>query len=428
MAFIPTTEADRTQMLAAIGVDSIEALFASIPPGLRLDSWSLPAGMSEMGVTHQLTSLAAQNTVDAACFIGGGYYDHFIPAAVDALANRSEFATAYTPYQPECSQGTLQAIYEYQSAICRLTGLDVANASLYDGGTAVFEAATLAVRVKRRRRIVCHASLNPLYRAILETHTSNLDIELGEGDDPEQAACVIVQNPGFLGTVADYSDLAARCHEAGALLVMVSYPLSLGLLKTPGEMGADIAVAEGQSLGIPLGFGGPYLGIMAVRKALVRKMPGRIAAVTHDAQGRRGFVLTLQAREQHIRREKAMSNICSNEAQCALRALIYLCLLGKDGLREVAQCCHAKAEYLKSRLGFSELMTQGPTFNEFAVRLPRNAREVVQDMASEGFQAGLPLLDSGHDDPNGLLIAVTEQRTRAEMDRFADALERIACS
>ncbi|MBN2308125.1 MAG: aminomethyl-transferring glycine dehydrogenase subunit GcvPA [Candidatus Hydrogenedentes bacterium] len=428
MTWVPTTAAEREEMLAVIGVTTVDDLFATIPESLRPKSWNLPAPESEMAVRRAMAGLSARNAVCHTSFLGGGFYDHFIPAAVDALATRSEFYTAYTPYQPESSQGTLQAIYEYQSAVCRLTGMEFANASLYDGGTAVFEAATMSVRLTRRRRIVCHESLNPLYGRMLKTHTANLGFEFATGDDPADAACVIVQNPSFLGSVADFSALAGRCHEAGALLVVSFYPLSLGMLKTPGEMGADIAVAEGQSLGLPLGFGGPYLGVMATRKEHLRKMPGRIGAATEDAQGRRGFVLTLQAREQHIRREKAMSNICSNEALCALRALIYLCLLGKEGLREVAAQCHARAEYLKSRLSFLQVLNAGPTFNEFAVRLPRDAEQVVSALAERGFLAGLPLAAVGAGEATDLLIAVTEKRTRHELGAFAEALKEAACS
>jgi len=387
----------------------------------------LPDGMSEMAVRHHMAGLAERNAQGKTCFLGGGFYDHFIPAAVDELSGRGEFLTAYTPYQPECAQGTLQAIYEYQSAICRLTEMEFANASLYDGGTAVFEATTMAVRITKRRKVVLDASLNPRYREMLATHTAHLDLAFEDGDDPTDAACVIVQNPSFLGTVYDFAELAERCHEAGALLVVVFYPISLGILKTPGAMGADIAVAEGQSLGLPLSFGGPYLGILATRKKHLRKMPGRIAAATEDTEGRRGFVLTLQAREQHIRREKAMSNICSNEALCALRAVIYLCLMGKQGLRDVAAQCHAKAEYLKGKLSFAALLNDGPTFNEFAVRLPVDAEVAVERMAERGFLAGLPLKPFGGE-PGDFLIAVTEKRTREELDAFAAALGEAACS
>jgi glycine dehydrogenase subunit 1 len=422
MTWVPTTSEERDSMLAEIGVESIEELFDVIPTELRAQSWDLPEGQSEMRVRDTMAHIAEKNASHHLSFLGGGYYDHYIPAAVDALSSRSEFYTAYTPYQPECSQGTLQSIYEYQSVICRLTGMEFANASLYDGGTAVFEAATFASRVTRRDKVVCHGSLNPVHRQMLTTHTANLELEVVDGDDPTGAACVIVQNPSFLGTAQDFTALADRCHEAGALLVVSFYPVSLGLLKTPGEMGADIAIAEGQSLGIPLGFGGPYLGVMATLKKYVRKMPGRIAAETKDTEGRRGFVLTLQAREQHIRRAKAMSNICSNEALCALRALIHLCLLGKEGLRDVATHCHSKAEYLKSKLDFAEVLNDGPTFNEFAVRLRKPAEDVVAAMLDDGYLAGLPLAPVGAGDVNDLLIAVTEQHTREQLDDFATAL------
>lgn len=427
-SWIPTTDTDCDEMLKVIGVDSVDDLFDVIPKELRLKSWHLPEGMSEMGVREEMTRLANKNSVDGVCFIGGGYYDHYTPAAVDALTSRSEFYTAYTPYQPECSQGTLQSIYEYQSVICRMTGMEFANASLYDGGTAVFEAATMAARCTRRMKIVLHDSLNPRAVHMLHTHAANLELEIVTGDDPTDAACVIVQNPSFLGTVRDFTDLAERCHAAGALLVVSFYPVSLGMLKTPGEMGADIAIGEGQSLGISLGFGGPYLGIMATTKDLVRKMPGRIAGETLDTRGQRGFVLTLQAREQHIRRTKAMSNICSNQALCALRALIHLCLLGKAGFEELAAQCHSKSEYLKSQLGFTEILNDGPTFNEFAVRLPRDAREVAGDMLGRGYQAGIPLVDMNAGEANDLLIAVTEKRSRAQLDAFAKALEEVACN
>jgi len=428
MSWIPTTDAERDAMLEVIGVKTLDDLFQVVPEALRVKNWNLPAGMPEMGVRRLMTGLAKANAMPAVSFLGGGYYDHYIPAAVNTLASRGEFLTAYTPYQPECAQGTLQAIYEYQSVICELTGLDVANASLYDGGTAVFEAATMAIRLKKRSRVVCHPSLNPLYRAMLDTHTANLALDIVDGDDPTDAACVIVQNPAFLGTVNDFSAMARRCHDAGALLIVHFYPISLGMVKTPAEMGADIAIAEGQSLGLPLGFGGPYLGILAARKEYIRKMPGRIGAMTKDTNGRRGFVLTLQAREQHIRREKAMSNICSNEAHCALRALIYLCLLGPEGLHEVAVHCHSKAECLKSRLAFAKILNEGPTFNEFAIRLPKPARSVIESMARRGFAAGLPLASLGRGEDTDLLVAVTEQRTRQEIDAFTAALEEVSCN
>lgn len=427
MGWIPTTPDEREEMLQVIGVTSIEDLFSSIPTELRMKRWNLPPGLSEMGVRKLVSDLASRNDTGLVSFLGGGYYDHYIPAAVDALSGRSEFYTAYTPYQPECSQGTLQSIYEYQSAIARLTGMDFANASLYDGGTAVFEAATMAMRVTRRDKIVLHDSLNPRWIEMLHTHAANLGAEIVTGDDPEGAACVVVQNPSFHGTVRDFTALGDRCREAGALLVVSFYPISLGCLKTPGEMGADIAIAEGQCLGMSVGFGGPYLGILATKKEHVRKMPGRIAGETVDSRGQRGFVLTLQAREQHIRREKAMSNICSNQALCALRALIYLTLLGKEGLREVSTICYSKTEYLKTKISVGKIINEGPTFNEFTVRLPKPAEDVIKALLPLGYHAGLPLASVGAGDPNDLLVAVTEKRSREELDAFAKALET-ACS
>jgi glycine dehydrogenase subunit 1 len=416
-------------MLKTIGVTRSDELFDSIPEALRLKSWDVPEGISEMAVKANMKALSDRNKLLPLSFLGGGYYDHYIPAAVDALSLRSEFYTAYTPYQPECAQGTLQSIYEYQSAICRLTNMEFANASLYEGGTAVFEAAAMALRINRKRnKIVCHHSMNPTYRKMLDAHTANLDIEITDGNDPTDAACVIVQNPAFDGSLEDFTELGKQCHEAGALLVVSFYPISLGLVKTPGEMGADIAIAEGQNLGIPLGFGGPYLGILATLKKHVRKMPGRIAGATVDGAGRQGFVLTLQAREQHIRRNKAMSNICSNQALCALRALIYLSLLGKEGLVEVAEHCHSKAEYLKSKLSFAENLNSGPTFNEFLIRLPKPAKEIVAKLAEDGIQAGLPMSDWKPGNEGDLLIAVTEKHTKDDLDRFAALLESASCS
>ena len=424
MNWMPATEAEQRDMLAAVGADSIDTFFNVIPEALRLRDWNIPEGLSEFSLRRALEDLAGRNTRGYVCFLGGGYYDHYIPAAVDALSGRSEFYTAYTPYQPESAQGTLQAIYEYQSVISRLTDMECANASLYDGGTAVYEAAAMACRITGRFRVVVHPTVHPVWRRMLETHVAGSPIEVCSGDAPDadDVACVIVQNPAFLGDLCEYSALAEACHSRGALLVMAVNPVSLGIVKTPGSMGADIVVAEGQGLGLPLGFGGPYLGILAARKAHIRKMPGRIAAATTDAAGRRGFVLTLQAREQHIRREKALSNICSNQALCALRALIHLCLLGGAGLEATARACHSKAEYLKSRLAFLEILNPSTTFNEFAVRLPRPADTVIGILRGKGFLPGLPLAPLGCGGPNDLLIAVTEKRTREELDAFAEAL------
>ncbi|MDP3042737.1 MAG: aminomethyl-transferring glycine dehydrogenase subunit GcvPA [Candidatus Omnitrophota bacterium] len=442
MSYIPHTAEDIQQMLSVIGVKSIDELFKDIPLGLRPKSFNLPASKSEFQVTQTLHKLAAKNATGLVNFVGAGFYDHFIPAAVDALVSRSEFYTAYTPYQPECAQGWLQAIYEYQSIICELTGLDVSNASLYDGGTALFEAMMMALRHTGRNKIILDSGVNLIYRTMLYTYTLNLAIEFVEipvvhGQScreelfkylDDQTAAVIFQNPNFFGAVDDYSDMVEQVHKFGALAIEVAYPVSLGMLKTPQEMGFDIAIGEGQSLGIPLSFGGPYLGFMAARSQLVRQMPGRIVGSTVDSDGRRGFVLTLQTREQHIRREKATSNICSNEALCALRAVVFISLLGREGFKELAEHNYQKAEFAKetlSRINGVQVKRSSPTFNEFTVLLPRHADEVVRRMIDKGFACGFPLGRFYQGLDNYLLIAVTEKRTKEEICRLADSLEAV---
>jgi len=442
MSFIPHTDAERAEMLAAVGVRQMTDLFADIPAPFRIKSLRMPDGLSESEVYERLHCLSHRNAHELTCFLGGGFYDHFIPAAVDALASRGEFYTAYTPYQPEAAQGTLQAIFEYQSVICRLTGMDVANASMYDGGTALFEAAMMAIHITGRNRIVLDSGVSPIYRVMLQSYTRNLSIELEEIEVShgqsnrerlraaltDQTAAVLLQNPNFFGAVDDFTDIAALAHERGCLVIASVYPVSLGLLKAPGDMGVDIVTGEGQSLGLPLSFGGPYLGFLATRVAQVRKMPGRLVGETVDRRGRRGFVLTLQAREQHIRREKATSNICSNEALCALRAVIYLSLLGKHGLREMAQLCATKAEYAKRRLAAVpgvRVKRSAPTFNEFTLELPTDAAEVVARLVDKGIAAGFPLGRYYPGMENYLLVAVTEKRTRAEIGVLAEALESV---
>ena len=350
MNYIPHTKDDVREMLKAIGISGLDGLFKDIPPALRPKSFDIPEGKSEFEVTRYLRRLSAKNATHLINFVGAGLYDHFIPADVDAIASRPEFYTAYTPYQPECSQGWLQAIYEYQTIICELTDLDVANASLYDGGTALYEAAMMAIRLTKRNKIIMDSGVNLIYRTMLYTYTSNLSVEFveipvvhGQSSRGElfkhlddKTAAVILQNPNFFGAVDDHSDVVQAVHKFGALAIASVYPVSLSMLKSPGEMGFDIATGEGQSLGLPLSFGGPYLGFMSAKKELVRQMPGRIVGATIDSDGKRGFVLTLQTREQHIRREKATSNICSNEALCALRAAVFVALLGKEGLKELA--------------------------------------------------------------------------------------------
>ncbi len=440
MPFIPNTEEQRKQMLADIGL-SMDDLFSDIPADLRYSDFNLPEALSEQQVRNCLAEIAGKNSISLTCFLGGGVYDHFIPAAVYSVISRSEFYTAYTPYQPELSQGTLQAIYEFQSVICRLTDMEVSNASLYDGGTAIYEAMMMALRITRRSKIIIDDSVNPIYRMMLKSYSKNLEVELvqipcADGlanreqifekiDD--KTAAVILQNPDFFGCIDVFSDVAEAVHKAGALLIVSCYPISLGILKTPGSMGADIVVGEGQSLGIPMNFGGPYLGFMATRMKYVRKMPGRISGQTVDRDGRRAFVLTLQAREQHIRRDKATSNICSNEALCALTTLVYLSLLGKNGLKKTAQLCADKASYAYQRLtdipGVKGRFASKWFFNEFVLDLPSGAGDVISKLIEKGFAAGFPLSRYYEGMDNSLLVCITEKRTKQEIDMLTEALE-----
>jgi glycine dehydrogenase subunit 1 len=442
MPFIANTDEQRRQMLAEIGL-TMEELFSDIPKKLLCGKLDIGEGLTEQEVRGVLAELAGKNSINLTLFLGGGFYDHFIPAAVYSIISRSEFYTAYTPYQPEVSQGTLQAIYEYQSAICRLTNMEVANASLYDGGTAMYEAMMMALRITGRNKVIIDTSVNPIYRVMIESYTKNLQIELVKAHcstgqvDREQilakldtdTAAVIVQNPNFFGCIDDFSDLAEAAHNKGALLVVSCYPISLGILKTPGAMGADIVTGEGQSMGMPMSFGGPYLGFMATRMRYVRKMPGRIVGQTQDRHGKRCFVMTLQAREQHIRREKATSNICSNEALCALTALVYMSLMGKEGLRETAQLCADKASYAYNRLtaipGVKPHFKAKWFFNEFVLDLPKEAADVIAKLIEKGFAAGFPLSRYYPDMKNCILVCVTEKRTKQQIGMFAEALESV---
>jgi glycine dehydrogenase subunit 1 len=444
MAYVPSTDEQRAEMLEACGAASVDELFDVIPERLRPKSFDIPAAKSEFEVYEYLKGIAGKNFSHLVNFVGGGVYDHFIPSAVGALAGRSEFYTAYTPYQPESSQGTLQAIYEYQSQICRLTNMDVANASLYDGGSAMCEACNMAVNATRRNRVVMDSGINPVYRTMVYTYTANLSIDFeevpvvhGQSDRKsifnalsDDTAAVILQNPNFFGVIDDHSDIVAHCHERGILVIQSVYPIAMSLLKTPGEIGVDIVTGEGQSLGIPLAFGGPYLGFMATTKKLVRRMPGRLVGRTLDREGREAFVLTLQAREQHIRREKATSNICTNQALCALRAHLYLSLLGKEGLAHVARLCLDKAAYARERfraIPGVEVMESSPTFNEFTVRLPVNAADLIGRMIDRGIAPGLPLGRFYPGMDNYLLVAVTEKRTKHEIGILAETVEAVLC-
>ena len=429
-------------MLKDIGVGIIDALFADIKPEHRPKSFDLPKGLSEYEVVSRVTSLSLKNNVHVIPFIGGGYYDHYIPTAVPSLTSRGEFYTAYTPYQPECAQGTLQALFEYQSAMCALTGMEVSNASLYDGGTALYEAMMMAIRITGRNKVIMDGGVSPIYRKILKTYTHHLAYQFEEtpvvhGQSSREeierildkdTACVILQNPNFFGAIDDFSDIIEKAHRVGALVIVSVYPVSLGLLKTPAEMGADIVTGEGQSLGLPLNFGGPYLGFICTQKKYIRKMPGRIVGETVDAQGRRCFVNTLQAREQHIRREKATSNICTNVSLCALQAAIFMAVVGKNGLKAMAQLNLDKAEYAKgvlSKIRGVEVKRSAPTFNEFTIHLPLDASQVVGAMMKKGFAAGFPLGRYYPGMERYLLVAVTEKRTREQIDRYAKALQEV---
>jgi len=440
--FACTSTADEQEMLASIGASSFDDLFAQIPADFQSDSFDVAEGLSEMEMMQHIRKLSRKNSSDLTNFCGAGFYDHFIPAAVDSLTSRGEFLTAYTPYQPEASQGTLQAAYEYQTAIVRLTGMEVANASLYDGGTALFEGMMMALRITKRNRVLVDEGVSPIYRTMLRSYTRNLNIEyrevslrdgLADRDAfakklDDRVGAVLLQNPNFFGCIDDLTGLIEQVHAVKAITVVSSYPMSLGLIKPPGEMGADVVVGEGQSLGLPLSFGGPYLGFMATRKKLVRNMPGRIIGATQDDQGRRGYVLTLQAREQHIRREKAASNICTNTQLCALRAIVYLSLLGKQGFADIARQCMDRAGYAWTRLkaidGVEPLFDR-PFFNEFALKLPKDAGEVVSDLIDEGIAAGFPAGRYYEGMENVLLVACTEKRTKMEIDILAAKLEAV---
>jgi glycine dehydrogenase subunit 1 len=442
--YVQHSESDRRRMLERLGIGRVEDLWKDLPADRLLTSpLGLPEALSEQGVTALMTARAAENADPARwlSFLGAGAYDHYIPAVVPWVTSRPEFATAYTPYQAEVSQGTLEAIYEYQSLICELTGMDVANASVYDGATAVAEAALMAIRISRRKKVAVSGALHPHYRAVLETYARGGQMEVltlpvrEGGTAPESvaavgdAACVIVQNPNFFGILEPLADLVEATQKTGALSVVSVDPVSLSLVAPPGEAGADIAVGEGQALGSPMAFGGPLLGFFACRQPFLRQMPGRVVGRTEDAEGRTAYVLTLQTREQHIRREKATSNICSNEALVALAATTYLAALGRSGFERLGHLCLEKSHYaaraITSSPGFS-LRFPGPFFKEFVLRAPGRAEDLAARVREDRILAGVPLgpFDPALDDC--MLVAVTEKRTRAEIDRWVDALARRA--
>jgi len=437
-------------MLAAIGVERIEDLFHDVPAAFRFPALELPEPLSEMEILAELQALSEENldTGHFPCFLGAGAYQHYVPRIVDQIISRSEFYTAYTPYQPEISQGTLQSIFEYQSMICALTGMEVANASHYDGATSTAEAVIMALNAARgkRKRVILSPALHPEYRAVVRTYTHGMGLEfvgdeephagsgpgvLGRLDDltallDKNTACLIVQNPNFFGEIEDVTGLAEKVHAAGAMLVVVADPVSLGLLKAPGDYGADIVVGEGQALGNGLNYGGPYLGFFACQMKDVRKMAGRVVGQTVDADGKRGFVLTLATREQHIRRERATSNICTNQALCALAMSVHLAALGKTGLRQLAEICYHKAHYAAGRIaglaGYRVVGTK-PFLKEFVVRCPAPV-QVINDYLIEewGIIGGYDLGQDYASLQNHMLVCVTEVIRREEIDGLVEAL------
>jgi len=440
VTYLSLTDADRDAMLETIGVAGVADLFADLPGGVRLDrELDLPPALGEQELTAYFEQLAAANDHGSApvSFLGAGLYDHYVPAVVDAVLQRGEFLTAYTPYQPELSQGVLQAIFEYQTAICELTGMDVSNASGYDGTTVAADACYIAKHATGRSKVVVTEATSPQVRQVVKTYAPGFGLEVVEvphregATDPdelraaaENAACVIFQHPNFFGVLEPAPDLAAAAADAEALPVAHVDPVSLGVLEAPGHYGCALAIGEGQSAGNYLSYGGPHYGFLAARSEFIRRMPGRIVGETTDAAGNRGYVLTLQTREQHIRREKATSNITTNQTLLALAGLVYLSWLGPQGLRELGETCMALAEHAKERTGLPLLFSERATFKEFAVRAGRPARDVVRDALAEGIHPGYPL---GRDYPgmdDVLLVAVTERRTTDDIERLAEVLSR----
>jgi len=444
--YIPHTKEDEQRMLETIGVNSIDDLFSDIPEDMRFNkALNLNTSMSELEVSNYLTKLSRTNTTidDLTCFLGAGAYDHYIPSIVGHILSRSEFYTSYTPYQAEISQGTLQYIFEYQTLICDLTEMDVSNASLYDGGTAIAEAAFMASDIARRNKIVISKTVNPQYRQVLKTYAHLQKLEIVEIEDLEgttnleelkkniddKTAAVIVQSPNFFGIIEDMEAIEEIAHSQKKTLLIASVdPISLGILKSPGALGVDIAVGEGQALGIPLSFGGPYLGFIATSKKHMRKLPGRIVGESVDADGKRAFVLTLQAREQHIRREKATSNICSNQGINTLAATVYLTTLGKEGLKEVATQTTQKAHYALKEItksGNYKPLFDKPFFKEFVVTSEIEADKINKKLLEENILGGYSLEKDYPQYKNGILYAVTEKRTKEEIDKLSSVLEGI---
>jgi glycine dehydrogenase subunit 1 len=442
VGYLPLTEADRERMLATIGVRSVDELFRDVPAGVRLGRpLELEPALTQQELEAHLSELAAKNvhTGNEVCFLGAGVYDHYVPAVVDTFLSRGEFLTAYTPYQPELSQGVLQAIFEYQTAICELTGMDVSNASGYDGTTVAADACFIAKHATGRTKVVVCETVNPQVRQVVKTYAPGFGLEVvevphrGGTTDPAllgaaavDAAAILFQQPNFFGCLEPAPDLAAVAAESGALAVAHVDPMSLGVLEAPGNYGCAIAIGEGQGAGNPLSFGGPHYGFVAARAEFIRRMPGRIVGETLDAAGERGYVLTLQTREQHIRREKATSNITTNQTLLALGGLIALSWLGPQGLREVGETCMALGEYAIERLGLPLAFPDRTTFKEFGIRVGRPARDVVRGARARGINPGYPLGRDYEGLDDALLVCVTEKRTPAEIDRLAQVLAEVA--
>lgn len=448
MVYVPHTDGEREAMLATIGRRSLEDLFADVPEQYRFPDMDLPHPLSELEIQRELQSLANSNKgiETSSCFLGAGAYNHFIPAIVDDVLGRAEFYTSYTPYQPEISQGMLQAMFEYQTMICRLTGMEVSNASHYDGATSLAEAVLLALNTsgQKRNEVLVSPGLNPQFTSVLKTYLKGSSGSL-KGDETlhvnardlvalagEKTAAVVIQNPDFLGRMEQLDDIADKVHAAGALVIIVGDPTAMGLFKPPGDYGADVVVAEGQPLGIPLSFGGPHLGIFATRRNLVRRMSGRLVGATVDAEGQRGYVLTLATREQHIRRAKATSNICTNAALTALAAAVYLATVGKRGLKSIAEQCHHKSHYAAKRINETaglQINPQAPDavfFREFVVDLGVPANGVARLLMDEfNIVGGYDLGQVYPEMANHMLIAVTEMNTRSAIDRLAEALAKV---
>ena len=442
MPYTPHTKSDIKEMLDVIGLEKETDLFNSVPSDLKVDHLHLEDGLDEFTTFNKFKKLAQKNVTDKVMFMGGGYYDHIVPSAVDALAGRSEFYTAYTPYQAEASQGTLQCLYEYQSLICELTGMDVSNASMYDGATALAESALMAVRLTRRNKILIDAGVNATYIEVVKTYLKFRDIEvevIDMNDDltdfkavedkiDNTIAAYLFQNPNFFGTLQDFTSIIAKLHESKVLAVMSAYPIALGMIKDPGSLDVDIVCGDGQCLGNYLNFGGPSFGFMATKQEDIRNLPGRIIGKTLDQYGNELFVLTMQAREQHIRRHRATSNICSNQNLLALRATMFMALLGRDGFVKMSELCFSKSEYLKSELGKLknlDILNTAATYNEFIIKTPLSSEDFLKQLVKKGFYAGINLNNLYSNRENQVLISVTEKRTKEELDALVIAIGEV---